>query len=423
VNVVTENTRPDVGSTSNWLLMSCMALLALGAGFLTVRYLIAAPASMTGYAAGALLCVFLYAVLLLRLKRIWRLLAGLGLCLLFFAAGYIVACTVYLQAPGHEQVPVLAPAQASAPGHTAVIYFTHGEPRTYEGSFDAWKHAIHEMDESGVPFVPWPFRPFFFKKVRDEYFEVGGSFHNLIHERIMERLEAAYCQAGQTPARFYMAYSDDVPTIDDAAVRAINAGASRIILLNVWMTDSDHSEQGPKRIEALHPEKYGVQLCVTDTLWESTRLMHMYVERACAASADTSRSDVGILLVAHGQPSSWDTLFPKQPVQENAFRLATKKLLVKEGFQEDRIVLACMEFRQPDIKSSVRNLLAAGVKKILVAPVNISAESIHSEHEIPSMVSSAGVPASVPVIHLGAWNDDQQVFDELLEQLESCRDR
>ena len=293
---------------------------------------------------------------------------------------------MYLQAPGHEQVPVLAPVQASAPGHTAVIYFTHGEPRTYEGSFDAWKHAIHEMDESGVPFVPWIFRPFFFKKVRDEYFEVGGSFHNLIHERIMARLEAAYCQASRTPARFYIAYSDDVPTIDDAAVRAINEGASRIILLNVWMTDSDHSEQGPKRIEALNPEKYGVQLCVTDTLWESRRLMRMYVDRACAASADTSRSDVGILLVAHGQPASWDSLFPKQPVQENAFRLATKKLLVQQGFKEENIVLAYMEFKQPDINTSVQELLASGVKKILVAPVNISADSIHSEHEIPSMV-------------------------------------
>ena len=328
-----------------------MALLALCAGFLTVRYCIAAPASMTGYAAGALVCVFLYAVLLLRLKRIRRMLAGLGLFLLFGAAGYCIACIVYLQAPGHEQVPVLAPAQASSPGHTAVIYFTHGEPRTYEGSFEAWKHAIHEMDETGVPFVPWIFRPFFFKKVRDEYFEVGGSFHNLIHTRIMARLEAAYRQTSKTPARFYIAYSDDVPTIDEAAVRAINEGASRIILLNVWMTDSDHSEQGPKRIEALHPEKYGVQLCVTDTLWESRRLMQMYVDRALSASADTSRSDVGILLVAHGQPASWDPLFPKQPVQENAFRLATKKLLVQEGFQEDKIVLAYMEFKQPDIKT------------------------------------------------------------------------
>ena len=183
-----------------------------------------------------------------------------------------------------------------------------------------------------------------------------------------QRLEAAYCQASRTPARFYMAYSDDVPTIDDAAVRAINEGASRIILLNVWMTDSDHSEQGPKRIEALNPEKYGVQLCVTDTLWESRRLMQMYVDRACAASADTSRSDVGILLVAHGQPSSWDTLFPKQPVQENAFRLATKKLLVKQGFQEDRIVLAYMEFKQPDIKTSVQEPACVRSKKNTCRP-------------------------------------------------------
>ena len=334
--------------------------------------------------------------------------------------GRVLCCLCGVSAGSRACTGAGSCRRRSASGHTAVIYFTHGEPRTYEGSFEAWKHAIHEMDETGVPFVPWIFRPLFFKKVRDEYFEVGGSFHNLIHNRIMERLSDAYRSAGDPAARFYIAYSDDVPGVDEAAARAINEGATRIILLNVWMTDSDHSEQGPKIIEALHPEKYGVQLCVTDTLWESSRLMRMYVDRACAASADTPRSDVGILLVAHGQPSSWDSLFPKQPVQENAFRLATKNLLVEEGFQEDRIVLAYMEFKQPDINTSVQALLASGVKKILVAPVNISTDSIHSEHEIPSMVIQAGVPASVSVLHLGAWNDDQLLLDELLEQLHAC---
>ena len=46
-----------------------VAFLSLVAGFSAVRYLIAPPAVMTGYAALALLCLFLSAVLLLRLKK------------------------------------------------------------------------------------------------------------------------------------------------------------------------------------------------------------------------------------------------------------------------------------------------------------------------------------------------------------------
>jgi protoheme ferro-lyase len=376
---------------------------------------------MTSYAALALLCFFLSAGLLLRLKKASRRLAGLGLILLCGITGYIIACAVYLQAPEKERQPALAPVRSLSPGHTAIIYFTHGEPRTYEGSFEAWKHAIHEMDETGVPFVPWPFRPFFFKKVRNEYFEVGGSFHNLIHTRTMERIEAEYRKKNDPNARCYIAYSDDSPHADAAAAQAVQDGADRLILLNVWLTDSDHSAMGRKEIEALQPEKHGVKLCVTATLWRSQRLMRMIVERAHKETGSMNKYDVGILLVAHGQPASWDALFKKQPVQENDFRLETKKMLMADGYKEQNIALAYMEFKQPDIKTAVQGLLAGGVKKILVSPVNISAESIHSEHEIPSMVERSGVPSSIPVVHLGAWNDDQLLIDELLEQLEACR--
>jgi protoheme ferro-lyase len=398
-----------------------VGLLSLIGGFEAVRYLIAPPADMTGYAAIALFCFFLSAVLLLRLKKISRKLAVLGLMVLFGIAGYLIACAVYLKAPEHEKEPTLAPVRASLPGHTAIIYFTHGEPRTYDGSFEAWKHAIHEMDETGVPFVPWPFRPFFFKKVRDEYFEVGGSFHNLIHTRTMERIESAYRKTGDPNARCYIAYSDDSPHADAAAVQAVQDGADRLILLNVWLTDSDHSESGRKEIEALQPEKHGVKLCVTDTLKNSRRLMRMIVERAIKASGDMNRADIGVLLVAHGQPASWDALFKKQPVQENDFRLETKKMLVAEGYNEQNIALGYMEFKQPNIKTAVQTLLSQGVKKILVSPVNISAESIHSEHEIPSMVEQAGLPDAVSVVHLGAWNDDPQLIEDLLEKLAACQ--
>ncbi len=394
-------------------------VLSSAAGFEAVRYLIAPPAAMTGHAAAALMCFLISAGLLLKLKKISRRLIGIALVLTCCIAGYLAACAVLLQSPEHGQAHLAATAR-QGPGHTAIIYFTHGEPRTYDRAFSAWMHAIREMDETGVPFVPWPFRPFFFSKVRNEYFEVGGSFHNLIHARAMERIESAYRKKKDPNARCYLAFSDDEPDAAEAAARAINDGASRIILLNVWMTDSDHSEQGLKKIRELHPDAFDIRLCVTDTLWKSYRLMRMYAERAKKAAGGMNRADIGVVLVAHGQPASWDALFKRQPEQENSFRVETKKLLAEQGFQDKNIALAYMEFKQPDIKTAVQGLVAGGVKKLLVAPVNISAESIHSEHEIPSLVEAAGVPPSVSVSHLGAWNDDQLLIDDLMEQLEAC---
>jgi protoheme ferro-lyase len=337
-----------------------------------------------------------------------------------FISGYLITGTALLKPTEQKKAFSIAPKAAAAQGHTAVIYFTHGEPRTYEGSFAAWLEAIDEMDKTGVPFVPKPFRPFFFKKVRDEYFRVGGSFHNTIHGRMMDRLQETYREKFDKNARFYLSYSDDVPHPDEMAAQAINDGAGKIILLNVWLTDSDHSDHGREIIEALQPEKYGVKMCVTETLWNSALMKQMIVARAIKATGSDSKADVGILLVAHGQPASWDAIYKKQPEQENMFRQETKKLLIKEGYKEQNIELAYMEFKQPAIKEAVKNLLKNGVKKILVSPVNISAESIHSEHEIPLLVAEAGIPADVVTVHLGAWNDDQYVIDALLEKLKAC---
>jgi sirohydrochlorin ferrochelatase len=149
-------------------------------------------------------------------------------------------------------------------------------------------------------------------------------------------------------------------------------------------------------------------------------MKQMIVARVNKAIGSESKSDVGILLVAHGQPTSWDKIFKKQPEQENTFRQETKKMLIADGYKEQNIALAYMEFKQPAIKEAVKQLLQNGVKKILVSPVNISAESIHSEHEIPSLVVEAGIPPDVVTIHLGAWNDDKDVIDALLEKLKAC---
>jgi hypothetical protein len=243
-----------------------IALFSLISGYATVKYLIAPPLDMSVYGALALVCFFISLWMLLRRDRILRRISALVLMIICFISGYLITGSALLKPTEQKKVFSIAPKAAAAQGHTAVIYFTHGEPRTYEGSFAAWLEAIDEMDKTGVPFVPKPFRPFFFKKVRDEYFRVGGSFHNTIHGRMMERLQEAYREKVDKNARFYLSYSDDVPHPDEMAAHAINDGAGKIILLNVWLTDSDHSDHGREVIEALQPEKYGIKMCVTETL-------------------------------------------------------------------------------------------------------------------------------------------------------------
>jgi len=52
-------------------------------------------------------------------------------------------------------------------GHTAVVYFTHGEPETYNPI--GWINQFNEFDEQDIPFVPLIARPFFVYQLRNAY--------------------------------------------------------------------------------------------------------------------------------------------------------------------------------------------------------------------------------------------------------------
>jgi hypothetical protein len=64
-------------------------------------------------------------------------------------------------------------------GHTAVVYFTHGEPETFDPI--GWLNQFREFDEQKIPFVPFVARPFFIYQLRNKYLAVGRSEHRSIH--------------------------------------------------------------------------------------------------------------------------------------------------------------------------------------------------------------------------------------------------
>ena len=70
-------------------------------------------------------------------------------------------------------------------------------------------------------------------------------------------------------SKFYLAFLDSNPRPDEMTIRAINDGASRVIILPVFITESTHTEAGKEMVASVEPEKYGVQTCYTGALWDS----------------------------------------------------------------------------------------------------------------------------------------------------------
>ena len=401
---------------SKWAVIVVLSVV-LGVGL--VQYLVAPPLRMAAY---LLLCAFLVVGLVLAIfvgqRGRARVLAA-GVVLAGFLVGYLAATTVFLNLEEERHLTELNLPPAEQRDHTAVIYFTHGEPPAYSPM--PWIETFKELNADKVSFIPTPFRPFFFLKFREEYLKVGGSPHNYIHQDMAGSLKEAFRAEGDDTTRFYMAFLDSNPRPDEAVIRALNEGANRVLFATVFVTVSSHTKAGQDLVKELDLDQYGVPICFSDPLWNSETLQEMFVARANEHLNGTDKSKVGILLVGHGQPEDWDKIYPTQTEQEIEFRRSIIDRLAADGYTEENISLAWMEFKQPEVGEVARELASRGVEKLFVFATSISASSLHSLYDIPEAVIESGLPEGVEVVNLGAWDDDPIVIRAIKEQLETCK--
>jgi len=398
-----------------WLIILLLAGLL---GVLFVQYLSVHPLRMSLFLFTASVVLFIIIVILKVGFQGTSLLIAVLLSLGVFLLGHLSMTKIILARGDPRPVPELT-RELDDPGfgHTAVVYFTHGEPETYNPI--GWINQFNEFDEQGIDFIPMIARPFFFNALRNKYLEVGASYHRKMHEQMIASLEEAYRSEGDVTTKFYLSFLDDNPRPDAAAIQALNDGASKIIVSEVFLTISNHTAEGEHQIENLNIEDtYSVPVEYTGPLYDSETLKSMFVHRANANIGDTDKSKVGILLVGHGQPDEWDVEWPTETEQELGFRYDVLAMLAEEGYQPDNLGLAWMSFKEPEPAEMVHQFLQNGIEKLLFFSAAISADAIHSQYDIPELVYEAEYPEGFPVINLGAWNDDPIVIQAIKEKID-----
>ena len=401
--------------TMYWILMAGFALLV---GFFLIQYMVRPTDQIGLYVALLVISIFgLGFVLFQSFKGKGSLLAGV-IVLAGFVIGYVTANAAFLAQEEERKLPELV-RKDGGDGHTAILYFTHGEPPGY--SAQPWIETIRELDHDKVPFVPWLVRPIFFNGVRSEYFEAGGSAHNKLHETFLDNLRRAMPEEVAAGTKFYLAFLDSNPRPDEMAIHAINDGAGRIIILPVFITESTHTEAGKEMVASVEPEEYGVKTCYTGALWDSESLQNVFVERANEMLNGMEKSKVGILLVGHGQPTEWENIYPAQNQQENQYREAIREKLIANGYLADNIILGWMEFQEPTITVSAQALAGRGVERILVFAVSLSADSIHSDVEIPLAVEEAELSHEIELEFVGQYGDHPLAIQAMMEKIANCQ--
>jgi protoheme ferro-lyase len=387
-------------------------------GLLYVQFLTTHPLKMSRYLLAATLAFVAAVASLVVGFQGWELLLAILLALVSALAGYILMTRKVLSREDPRLIPKLTRSKGDPGlGHTAVIYFAHGEPETYDPI--GWINQFNEFDEQGIPFVPLVARPYFLHRLRKGYLRIGKSDHRETHQQMLNSLERAFRAAGDGTTRFYLSFLDDDPRPDAAVIQALNDGTSRIIVSEVFLTISNHTAEGEDLIKELGVEEYGVPIEYTGPLYDSETLQNMFVHRANQNRGKTDKSKVGILLVGHGQPDEWDVEWVTETEQEIGFRQEVLKRFEADGYKKDNLSLAWMEFKEPKPAVKVEEFSRNGVEKVLFFSAAISADAMHSQYDVPALVKKANVPAGLSLVNLGAWNDDPIVIQAIKEKIDA----
>ena len=219
------------------------ALLGFVGGWFLVYYLTVAPIRMARALFWAVLPLFLLVWLAVSQFRGAGLAAAAGVGIVGLVLGYSGNAFLVLRREDDRVVPKLTRAAGDpGDGHTGVIYFTHGEPETYDPI--GWLNQFREFDDQGIAFVPFLARPFFLKRLRDAYLKVGSSQHRRRHYDMAVAVEKSLIADGYTNVRVYPSFLDDDPRPDAALITALNDGASRIVVAEVFVSISNHTAEG-----------------------------------------------------------------------------------------------------------------------------------------------------------------------------------
>ncbi len=392
------------------------ASLSMLLGNFVLQYMTVHPLKVgrTGFQTGG---VFMLLIGNLAISK-ENLISNISVSIGSIAFGYLVSAWRFLGMEDDREIPELTRKEGDhGEGHTAVIYFTHGEPETY--SPIGWINQFKEFDEQGIKFIPFPFRPLFIRALRKSYLRVGKSNHRGTHTEMLKSMERVFRDSGDETTKFYISFLDDEPRPDAAVIQALNEGASKIVVSEVFLTISNHTAEGEELISELDvTEKFGIPVKYTGPLWDSETLRSMFVERANANLGEFSKEETGILLVGHGQPDEWDEEWATETEQETSFRQEILRLFADDGYMLENLSLAWMEFKEPKPANKVEEFVRNGVKQVLYFSAAISADAIHSQYDVPELIHEAKIPEGVVTKNLGAWNNDPIVIRAIKEKID-----
>jgi hypothetical protein len=338
--------------------------------------------------------------------------------------GYAVTTYFVLNRRGTREPPLpdrAASAAAAGDGtdKVAVLYFVPAEPETYD--LDVLAEGLNTRDYRQGR-TPGLLRPFYLYRLKQQYAHLGSSPARATHLRLAQKVQD---RLGRR-AKVYICFYNDQPSLAEAATLAIRDGARRLIVLHARLTDPPPQVRVADLLASIRPDRYGVTVTETTTLWDSELLPRVFVRRAQAAVPAADRAGVGLLLVGQGHPalSHPGSGAPAESVlrrqnQELSFQKRVRQALIRAGFTDDKLVISWFQWQEPTPVGAQRQLLAEQPTAIYWLATGFPTDGLATLADIPALLR-AGLPEGVPPAQpLGAWGDDDTVAEALVEKVKA----
>lgn len=330
---------------------------------------------------------------------------ALVLMVLSFALGYtLTTFSILSPSTKKQELPPPEPRPAYTPA--AVILLMQGEPPDYS----VWSAArrLELADDPGdVP--PVLLRPFYMRDLKVKYAATGPSYYRGYGQQLCEEIQSRL----DTGYRVYLAFYCDHPTLAEAAAQAVEAGARRIILAHVRVTDPPDPVMRGDLLEGLKGQNMGIKVTQVGPLWVSNLLPQIYRRRVLEAVPQAENADdIGLLLIGRGHGTAGDSATARQ-AQEASFQRKVRQALLSVGFDESRVATGWLR-HMPNCAEALQGLINAGCKSVYWMPSTFVADGLNTQYDIPAQVTALAAEKGVKLFPLSAWNADDLVAEEIV---------
>jgi len=361
----------------------------------------------------------------------WQILWNIAVLFIAAAFGYFWATRGIMNLKFDSPLPDNLPIDTDE-DRSALIILSKGEAEEYNPL--ALVRRYYKQAETGVSQKGKLAQPIEFFKVKRKYRHIiksqseltfediktneGKNPYRKIVRNLTEKLESSFL----TFNMYQEAFVNDWPTINQALLSMISRGANKITILNLFISENFEYELAIEEMKRIDYSEIGLTISQTEFLAKSDVIQNLLVQKVkTAIPANLDLSTVGVLLIAEGQPEEWDSIYPVTE-QEDIFRKAIAKKLIKQGFSEDRIQLAWIQQRIPTIEDAYKELRSKGCNTIVHVAATTPIDCVNSLYDIPKSLEDLAKTDSIELVPVKALNDEAEVVNAYLTLITDAKE-